>query len=43
MITIDGNEANAAAIRSYNEVHGTAIVIRRVKYLNNIVDTVLAL
>jgi putative transposase len=27
-ITIDGSEANAAAIRSYNEARGTAIVIR---------------
>jgi putative transposase len=33
--TIDGSEANAAAIREYNEVHGTAIIIRQVKYLNN--------
>jgi putative transposase len=37
-ITIDGNEANAAAIRSYNEEHGTAIIIRQVKYLNNMVE-----
>jgi transposase-like protein len=37
-ITIDGSEANAAAIRSYNTEHGTAIVIRQVKYLNNIVE-----
>src|SRR6266849_3223432 len=37
-ITIDGSEANAAAIRSYNEEHGTAIVIRKIKYLNNIVE-----
>src|SRR3712207_4050592 len=36
-ITIDGSEANAAAIRSYNEVHGTTIAIRQVKYLNNVV------
>jgi putative transposase len=34
-ITIDGSEANAAAIQSYNEAHGTAIEIRQVKYLNN--------
>jgi putative transposase len=27
-ITIDGSEANAAAIRNYNAEHGTAIVIR---------------
>ena len=37
-ITIDGSEANAAAIRSYNDDHGTAIIIRQVKYLNNIVE-----
>ena len=37
-ITIDGSEANAAAIRSYNKEHGTAIVIRQVKYLNNIIE-----
>jgi len=27
MITIDGSEANAAAIKSYNEEHGTTILI----------------
>jgi putative transposase len=37
-ITIDGSEANAAAIRGYNEEHGTAIIIRQVKYLNNVVE-----
>jgi putative transposase len=37
-IMIDGSEANAAAIKHYNEEHGTAIVIRQVKYLNNIVE-----
>jgi putative transposase len=37
-ITIDGSEANAAAIRGYNEAHGTAIGIRQVKYLNNVVE-----
>jgi putative transposase len=37
-ITIDGSEANAAAIRSYNEEHGTNIIIRQVKYLNNMVE-----
>ncbi len=37
-ITIDGSEANAAAIKSYNEDHGAAIRIRQVKYLNNIVE-----
>jgi putative transposase len=39
-ITIDGSDANAAAIKSYNEEHGTAILIRQVKYLNNIVEIV---
>jgi putative transposase len=37
-LTIDGSEANAAAIRGYNEAHGTAIIIRQVKYLNNVVE-----
>src|SRR5882672_8448420 len=37
-ITIDGNAANAAAIKSYNEAHGTAIVIRKTTYLNHIVE-----
>ena len=37
-ITIDGSEANAAVIRRYNAEHGTAIVIRQVKYLNNILE-----
>jgi len=37
-ITIDGSEANAAAIHNYNQEHGTAIVIRQVKYLNNIIE-----
>src|SRR4029453_14835693 len=37
-ITIDGSDANEAAIKSYNETHGTAIIIRQVKYLNNIVE-----
>ena len=37
-ITIDGSEANEAAIKSYNEEHGTAISIRQVKYLNNVVE-----
>ena len=36
-ITIDGSEANAVAIRNYNAEHGTAIIIRQVKYLNNII------
>src|SRR5215831_15720078 len=37
-ITIDGSEANAAAIRRYNREHGTAIIIRQVKYLNHRVE-----
>jgi putative transposase len=37
-ITIDGSEANAAAIRSDNEAHNTTIVIRQVKYLNHVVE-----
>jgi putative transposase len=37
-ITSDGSEANAAAIRGYNEAHGTAISLRQVKYLNNVVE-----
>jgi putative transposase len=36
--TDNGGEANAAAIRSYNKEHGTTIMIRQVKYLNNIVE-----
>ncbi len=37
-ITIDGSDANAAAIKNYNEEPGTTIAIRQVKYLNNIVE-----
>jgi putative transposase len=37
-ITIDGSDANEAAIKSYNEAHGTHIIIRQVKYFNNIVE-----
>ena len=37
-ITIDGSEANAAAIKCYHEAHGTAIIIRQGKYLNNILE-----
>jgi putative transposase len=39
-ITIDGSEANAAAIKSYNEAQGTTIIIRQVKYLNRPRDRV---
>src|SRR5215467_567368 len=38
IMTIDGSDANEAAIKRYNEAHGTAIAIRQVKYLNNIVE-----
>ena len=37
-ITVDGSEANAAAIRRYNAEHRTVIIIRPVKYLNNITE-----
>jgi transposase-like protein len=37
-ITIDGSAANEAAIKSYNAEHGTAITLRKIKYLNNIVE-----
>ena len=37
-ITIDGSDANEAAIKRYNEAHGTSIIIRQVKYLNNMVE-----
>src|SRR3989454_5159935 len=37
-ITIDGSDANEAAIKRYNEEHGTDIIIRQRKYLNNIVE-----
>ena len=37
-ITLDGSDANAAAIKRYNEEHGTAISIRQVQYFNNIVE-----
>src|SRR5262249_43509583 len=37
-ITVDGSDANEAAIKRYNAEHGTAIAIRQVKYLNNIVE-----
>src|SRR5919197_4564624 len=38
IITIDGSDANEAAIKRYNEAHGTAIAIRQVQYFNNIVE-----
>ena len=36
--SVNGSAANEAAIKSYNQKHGTAIAIRQVKYLNNIVE-----
>src|SRR5215471_4452804 len=36
--TIDGSDANAAAIKRYNQEHGTTIAIRQGKYFNNIVE-----
>jgi hypothetical protein len=36
-IPVDGGEANAAAIRGYNEAHGTAIISRQVPSLRNVV------
>ena len=35
---MDGSDAHDAAIKRYNEAHGTPIIIRQVKYLNNIVE-----
>jgi putative transposase len=37
-MTLDGSDANAAAIKSYNEDHGTSIEIRQIKYLNHMVE-----
>jgi putative transposase len=37
-ITSDGSEANAAAIKRYNAKYGTAMIIRQVRYLNNVVE-----
>ena len=37
-ITIDKSDANTAAIESYNAEHEADIEIRRIKYLNNIVE-----
>jgi putative transposase len=36
-MSIDAREANAA-MRGCNEAHGTAIIIRRIKYLHNILE-----
>jgi putative transposase len=37
-LTIDGSEATAAAVRYYNTAHKTAITLRQVRYLNNVVE-----
>ncbi len=37
-ITIDGSDANETAIKRDNQEHGTAIKIRQIKYLNNIIE-----
>ena len=37
-IPIDGSAAHEAAIKRYNEAHGTPILSRQVKYFNQIVD-----
>ena len=37
-MTIDGSDANEAALKSSNEEHGTHIAIRQVKYLHNSVE-----
>ena len=37
-ITIDQSGANTAAIMHYNTTHKTSIIIRRCKYLNNIIE-----
>ena len=37
-ITIDKSGANTASIESYNAEHEADIEIRRIKYLNNIVE-----
>jgi putative transposase len=37
-ITIDGSDATEAAIKSSNEAHGPAIIIRQVQHFNTIVE-----
>ena len=37
-ITIEGSAANEAAMKRANEAHGTAIAIRKIKSLNNMVE-----
>jgi transposase-like protein len=38
LIAIAGSEAHAAALRRTNEAHGTAIIMRQVQYLHNVVE-----
>ena len=38
IITIDGREANEAAITRDHEAHGTYIIIHQVKYLSNMIE-----
>jgi len=37
-LTIDGRAANAAAIKYYNQQHGTPIEMRQIKYRNHMVE-----
>jgi len=37
-ITMDGSDAKAAALKSYHAEHGTAIAIRQVQYVHNMVE-----
>lgn len=39
IINIDRSGANEEAIRLYNDRHGTDIIIRKVKFLNNIIES----
>jgi putative transposase len=36
-VTIDGSEANAAALRTHHVEYGTAIVLWQVKYVNHLI------
>jgi putative transposase len=36
-VTIDGSEANAAALRTYHVEYSTAIFIRQVNYVNHLI------
>ena len=38
IVNIDKSGANNAGIKDYNRKHGTKVVIRQCKYLNNIVE-----